>query len=330
MISSGEFERIRAMVEAVPPAPGAGRILVGPGDDACVLEPGLGESLVLSTDLSVEGIHFKREWLTWEAIGYRAAAVALSDMAAMAARPVGVLVSLAVPPELDLSIYEQFASGVADCLRNVEGSLLGGDTSSSPSAVFIDVTAVGSVGTPITRAGARPGDEVWVTGRLGAAAAAVLALKTGLEPDPSDRLAYERPVPRWREARWLAEFAGVTSAIDMSDGLVGDAAHISRASSCQLVLEVDQVPMTSSLEGWADRSVAMAIATGGGDDYELLFTVSPAVLEKRVPEFRERFELDLTRIGIVSEGSGVCWVGEGGGPVDPPAHAGYDHFTDQE
>jgi thiamine-monophosphate kinase len=322
MRSSGEFARIRAMLDAAPMADGAGRILVGPGDDASVLETGPGESLVLSTDLSVEGIHFRREWLTWEKIGYRAAAVAMSDLAAMAARPVGVLVSVALPPELDLPVYEQFASGVADCLRTCEASLLGGDTSSSPSAVFIDVTAVGSVGTPITRAGARPGDEVWVTGRLGAGAAAVLALKTGLEPDPSDRLAYERPVPRWREARWLAESVAVSSAIDISDGLVGDATHISRSSACQLVLEVERIPMTASLEGWADHSVAMAIAAGGGDDYELLFTVPPDVLGTG------EFGLDLTRIGTVREGSGVCWVDRAGGPVDPPAHAGYDHFTD--
>ena len=329
MVSAGEFDRIRAMLKVHPVAPGAGRILVGPGDDAAVLEADSGESLVISTDLSVEGIHFRREWLTWEGIGYRSAAVALSDLAAMGARPVGVLVSLALPPELDLPIYEQFASGVADCLGICGGLLLGGDTSSSPSSVFIDVTAVGSVKTPITRSGARAGDEVWVTGRLGAGAAAVLALKSGLEPERSDRLAYERPVPRCEEARWLAEFAGMTAAIDISDGLVGDAGHLSDASACQLVIEVERVPMADSLQGWADRSVALAIATGGGDDYELLFTAPPGVLAGMIGEFTETFGLDLTRIGAVAEGSGVCWVGEGGGPVDPPAHAGFDHFTDR-
>lgn len=328
MSSSGEFARIQAMLGAAPMGDGAGRIHIGPGDDASVLEASPGESLVLSTDLSIEGIHFRREWMTWEGIGYRAAAVALSDLAAMAARPIGVLVSLALPPELDLQVYEQFASGVADCLRASDGSLLGGDTSSSPSSVFIDVTAVGSVANATTRSGACSGDEIWVTGRLGAGAAAVHALTAGVEPDPADRLAYERPTPRWREARWLAEFAGTTAAIDISDGLVGDAAHLAEASSCRLVLETERVPMAASLEGWADRSVAMAIATGGGDDYELLFTVPPDVLGKMVPEFTGKFGSDLTRIGRVSEGSGVCWVDKGGGPIDPPAHAGYDHFTD--
>ena len=330
MNSSGEFARIRAMLDAAPTAEGAGRIHVGPGDDGCVLDASPGESLVLSTDLSIEGIHFRREWLTWEGIGYRCTAVALSDLAAMAARPIGVLVSLALPPELDLPVYEQFASGVADCLRASNASLLGGDTSSSPSSVFIDITAIGTVATAITRSGARCGDEIWVTGCLGAGAAAVHALNVSLEPDPSDRLAYERPSPRWREARWLAEFAGMTAAIDISDGLVGDAAHLSEASSCQLVLELERVPLAASLEGWADRSVALAIATGGGDDYELLLTVPPDVLGKLGPEFTRKFGLDLTRIGRVREGSGVCWVDKGGGPVDPPAHAGYEHFTDLE
>jgi thiamine-monophosphate kinase len=328
MNSTGEFDRIRAMLDAASSARGGG-ILIGPGDDASVLDALPGESFVVSTDMSVEGIHFRREWLAWEAIGYRAAAVALSDMAAMAARPVGVLVSLAMPPELDRSTYEQFSAGMAECLKTCEASLLGGDTSSSPSVVFIDVTAIGTVGTPVTRAGARPGDEVWVTGRLGAAAAAVLALNSGLEPEPVDRSAYERPVPRWREARWLAERAGVTAAIDISDGLVGDAGHLSAASECELSLEIGRIPLADSLQGWADRSLALTIATGGGDDYELLFSVPPGILEAIAPRFTEEFELDLTRVGSVNEGSGVCWIGAGGGPVDPPARAGYEHFTDQ-
>ena len=318
------------MLEAGSRGSRPGPVLVGPGDDACVLQPQPGEALVLSSDVSVEGVHFRREWLTWEGIGYRAAAVALSDLAAMAAKPIGVLISLAMPPELDLPVYEQFASGVADCLRSCEGTLLGGDTSSSPSAAFVDVVAVGSVAEAVTRGGARPGDELWVTGRLGAAAAAVMALGSGLEPQPEDRMAYERPIPRWREARWLAGTASITAAIDLSDGLAGDAAHLAEASQCALAIEVDRIPLADSLRGWADESVAMSIAAGGGDDYEILCCVPPGVLEGTADQFRKEFGVELTRIGTVGEGSGVRWVDGAGEPVDPPAPAGYDHFTDRE
>lgn len=305
---------------------------IGPGDDAAVLSPAAGESIVVSIDLSIEGVHFRREWLTWEAIGYRATAAALSDLAAMAARPLGALVSVALPIELETGVYRQLAAGLTEALADAEAALLGGDTSRSPGAAVLDVTVIGAVVEPVTRRGATPGDQVWVTGRLGGAAAAVLAYNSALEPAPPARRRFEHPTPRWREARWLAERGLLTAMIDLSDGLAGDAAHIARASGVGLRLRLDRLPLDEALEGWSDTTVARRIAAGGGEDYELLFT-SPAGRVDRVRDaFQRTFDLELTRIGDVVEdtdlpASGVTWIDRAGEPVDPPATAGFDHFA---
>lgn len=324
----GEFERIDDMLRVAAGLPAPPEILLGPGDDAAVLQPAAGERIAVSVDLSIEGIHFRREWLTWEAIGYRATAGALSDLAAMAARPLGALISVALPLELESAVYEQLAAGVTDALRQAEAVLLGGDTSRSPDAAVIDVTVIGSVGEPLTRSGARPGDQVWVTGRLGGAARAVFDRTSGLEPPPAARRRFERPVPRWREARWLAERGVPHAMIDLSDGVVGDAGHVARESGRRLRLRIDELPLDETLEGWADESLARRLAAGGGEDYELLFTAAAGRVERVRDAFAKTFDLSLTRIGEVLEGSGVEWIDRAGEPVDPPAPAGFDHFAD--
>lgn len=327
MTPPGEFERIGDMLEVAAHLPAPGELVLGPGDDAAVLRPAAGESVTLSVDLSIEGVHFRREWLTWEAIGYRATAAALSDLAAMAARPLGALVSVALPIELETPTYAQLAAGITEALRVADGVLLGGDTSRSPGPAVLDVTAVGAVGSPITRSGAAPGHQVWVTGRLGGAAAAVLALRAAMEPAPAARRRFERPVPRWREARWLAERGVLTAMIDLSDGLAGDARHIARASEVGLRLRIDRIPLDEALEGWADTGVARRIAAGGGEDYELLFTAPPGRIDRVCDAFKREFALELTRVGEVTDGSGVAWIDRAGAPVDPPAPAGFDHFA---
>ena len=179
---SPEFDQIRALVAA---AQAARASTVPLGDDAAVLELASGESVVVSTDIAVEDVHFRRAWTTWEVIGYRAVAAALSDLAAMAARPIGVLTSVAVPPELGEEILASIGAGMGQCLREHDGALLGGDTSGSPGPVVIDVTSIGGVHRAVRRDGAVPGDELWVTGTLGAAAAAVFDMSRSLEPDPA-------------------------------------------------------------------------------------------------------------------------------------------------
>lgn len=326
-MSRGEFHRIRDMLDVASRLPRPPELELGAGDDAAVLRPAAGEALVLSTDLSIEGVHFRREWLTWETIGYRAAAAALSDLAAMAARPLGALVSVALAPELEPIVYEQLATGFAEALSTAEAALIGGDTSRSPGPAFVDVCVVGAAADPIRRTGAEPGDQVWVTGRLGGAAAAVLAWQSALEPHPSARRRFERPRPRWRESRWLAERGVVRAAIDLSDGLVGDARHLARASGVGLRLRADTVPLDDALEGWNDEGVARRIAAGGGEDYELLFVAPVGRVDGVRTAFESAFDLELTRIGDVTEGFGVSWIDRAGEPVDPPAPAGFDHFA---
>ncbi len=319
-----EFDRIRAFVAAVgAPVP---ELELPPGDDAAVLRPLDGERIVLSSDSSVEGVHFRRAWLRWEVIGYRAAAAALSDLAAMAARPIGVLVSLMVPPETDQGTLVSIGEGLGVCLRRHGAGLLGGDLAHAPAGVAIDVTAVGACRSPVTRTGARAGDEVWVSGAVGGAASAVRAWERSMEPDPRARAAFERPPARLAEALWLNERVRLTALIDLSDGVAGDARQIAAASEMRLVIDLDAIPLAPPLAEYADRDAALRLALAGGDDYELLLCCEPGGIEALRPEFEAGFGLPLTRIGSVEDGAGVEWVSAQGAAL-PPELDGYDHFT---
>jgi thiamine-monophosphate kinase len=325
MRDSPEFDRIRSLIRAVA-APPTLEVELGPGDDAAILDVPDSELILVSTDLSVEDVHFRREWLTWDSIGFRAVAAALSDLAAMAARPIGVLVSLAIPPELDDRTLAEIAGGVGDCLREHGVSLLGGDLSRSPGPVVFDVTVIGAAVDPVRRSGALPGDELWVSGRLGGAAAAAAAWSGGLEPHPSARRTFERPTPRLREARLLRESAEVHAMVDLSDGLASDAAQMAAASGVALILDSARVPLHEVLEDWARPEAALALAVGGGEDYEVLAAVAPGTARSAVRKLARESGIGFTRVGSVTEGSGVTWIGAEGEGIEPPA-AGFDHFS---
>ena len=325
MRESPEFQRIRSLVDAVD-APSAREVVLGPGDDGAILRFDGSESLVVSTDLFVEDVHFRREWTTWVSIGFRSIAAGLSDLAAMAARPIGVLVSVAVPADLDVGTVDEMARGMGACLREQGASLLGGDLSRSPGPVMIGVTVIGAAANPVERAGACPGDDLWVTGRLGGAALAVAAWSEGREPDPDARRAFEHPCPRTGEARCLREMADVHAMIDLSDGLAADSEQMAAASGVHLILELDRVPLHSSLETWARPEAALAIAAGGGEDYELLVALGPGTAAAAARKLAMDFNVEFTRIGRVAEGAGVEWTGAGGEVRDAPA-SGFDHFA---
>jgi thiamine-monophosphate kinase len=325
-----EFDRIRRAVAKAGELPATVR--VGPGDDAAVLEGGW----VLSTDLSVEDVHFRRSWLSAREIGYRAASAALSDLAAMAASPVGLLVSVAVPgairedmnedmnddPGVDLdALYD----GVREAAEAVNAAVLGGDLSRSPGPLMLDVAVVGCTLWPVLRNGAEPGDELWVTGRLGASAAAVRAWQQGEQPSPEARDAFARPVPRIREACCLVEKELVGALIDVSDGLAGDAGHIAAASGVKIVLEASRVPIAAAALDALGSEAALDSALYGGEDYELLFAADPGTVDPA--SFEQRFGLDLTRVGRVFEGEGV-WLDTGDGEPRPVAPASFDHFRE--
>ena len=296
-------------------------MLIGPGDDAAVLANGT----VLSTDLGVEGIHFRLDWISAAEAGYRTAAAGVSDLAAMGAQPVAVLVSLGAPA--DGAVAEELMVGVRSLASEFGMDILGGDLTRSPGPLIVDVISIGHTAHPLLRSGARAGDEVWVTGVLGGAAGAVALWEADEAVPDTLRAAFASPRPRVAEAGWLVD-AGVTAGIDLSDGLAGDAGHIAAASDVAVVIDAGAIPLHPGLAGSPvpEGDGQTELALHGGDDFELLVTAPPQALQGGVNAFEQEFDVLLTRVGRVVEGSGVLLdSGESGGPI-PLSRGGYDHF----
>jgi len=300
-----EFDLVRAMLARW------GDRARGVGDDAAVLTVPSGEELVVSTDTSLEDVHFRRDWLSPEEIGWRAAAAALSDLAAMAAKPLGVLVAITLPQHY-IDTLGELAEGIAAATSASGAQIVGGDLTSG-ERLTITVSVLGSTATPLRRSGARPGDTVWVTGQLGGPALAIAAWGEGRQPTPEARARFAHPTPRIREGQWLAT-AGATSGIDISDGLGGDAAHLAAASGVRITIDTDALPRAPG----ADVSTAQR----SGEEYELLVTTRTPFDEAA---FQRDFSLPLTRIGTVDEGESGVDLLIGGERVASPA--GYDHFS---
>lgn len=316
----GEFDLLRQMVgePRLPP-----EVRVGPGDDGAVLEGGW----VISTDLSMEGIHFRRDWLDLREIGYRATAAALSDLAAMAARPVAVFLSLAVPANGAAEAATALQEGARDAARALGAEVVGGDLSRSPGPVVVDAVVVGRTDRPLLRSGGRPGDLLWVTGRLGGSAGAVRLLAAGRPVPEGLREAFARPRPRTEVAIWLMERGPLRAGLDLSDGLAGDAGHLAAAGGVRIRIRADDLPLHPDLlSGDLSPREARSLALRGGEDYELAFLAPPGVVEPLVAGFEARFGLSLTRVGEAEEGSGVVVVGEERG--DAPSPGGFSHFED--
>lgn len=298
--SGGEFDVVRSILRGWE-AP-HDSVTIPPGDDCVALR---GDGVLLSTDLSIEDVHFRRSWLSPDEIGRRACAAALSDLAAMGGDVVGVLLSLAVSAPDVPEVAESVAAGVRAQVEAFGGALLGGDLSRSPSPLLIDIVAVGRAAEPWRRSGARDGDEVWVTGYLGASRAAVAALEAGKEPDPELFRAFASSRPRIAEALWLRERVPVRAAIDLSDGLVGDAGHIAAASGVRLTLDRSSIPVHPAIlrNEALDEHVDEAMA--GGEDYELMMIAPPGTMDPHRDEFERAFEIPVTRVGVVEKGTGV-------------------------
>jgi thiamine-monophosphate kinase len=322
-----ETDRIRALLDGAAAAgaetlsePGA----IPPGDDAAAIDVPPGSKLVVSSDASVEGIHFRREWMTWEVIGYRATAAAFSDLAAMAAAPLGLLVSLAVPPELDVAAIGALGSGLGAAAAYAGGAVLGGDIVASPGPVMLDMVVLGHTPRPVRRGAGRAGDELWVTGRLGAAAAAVADLAAGLEPTPAARTAFERPRPRIREAVWLAARGVLSAAIDLSDGLARDARHLAHASGVAAWIEWAWLPIASPVTPYLAAPAGRRLVLSGGEDYEILFAAPAGAAGPVRDEFEDRFDVPITRVGGLARGEGLEIREPDGSTAS--AGSGYDHF----
>jgi thiamine-monophosphate kinase len=303
-----EFDTVRTMLSRW------GALASGVGDDAALLDVPAGSRLVVSTDTAVENVHFRREWLSAEEIAYRSVAAALSDLAAMGAASLGMVIAMNLTDQWRAQIV-QLADGFAIASRNFGTPIVGGDLTRG-SELSIGVTVLGSVERPLTRAGARVGDALWVTGRLGGPLLALRALENGTAPIPAHRNRFAHPIPRIREARWLADH-GATSAIDISDGVAADASHLAAASASRMILELDRLPLIPG--------ATAEDAASSGEEYELIVT-APGTLDRHA--FEKEFGIPLTAVGHV-EATGTHSPGletqNCSKPV--PLPRGHSHFS---
>lgn len=296
----GEFGLIARILARLPQGPD---VLLGPGDDAAVLAAADGR-VVATTDLLVDGVHFRRDWSGPYDVGRKAAAQNLADVAAMGARPTALLVGLATPGDLPLDWTDGLADGLHDECALVDASVAGGDVVRSP-LLMVSVTALGSLDgrEPVTRSGARPGDRVVVAGRLGWAAAGLRLLRAGTTDGPLVA-AHRRPQPPYGMGPALAA-AGATAMIDVSDGLLADLGHVASASGVRVALALD------ALRPLGGAGVTDDDLLGGGDEHALAATLPPGTAAPP----------GAVVVGEVAAGSGVVvdgqpWSGAGG----------HDHF----
>jgi thiamine-monophosphate kinase len=297
---------------------------LGIGDDAALLTVPAGCELVATTDTLVAGVHFPHGSPPGS-IGHRALAVNLSDIAAMGARPAWALLALTLP-QVDETWLAEFAAGLGGLARDHRVALVGGDTTQGPLCVTVQVLGVVAAGGALRRSGARAGDALFVSGTPGDAAAGLALEQARLQAPPEQRdYLRERfllPTPRVALGERLREFA--SACIDVSDGLLGDAGKLARASGVAAQLQFEALPLSEALLAVAGAERARLLALSGGDDYELCFAVPPsrvARLEAELPPSVWGY----TRIGSLEEGAGASVTRAG--TVMEFSHSGYQHFA---
>jgi len=304
-------------------------VVLGIGDDAALLQVPEGQQLVITTDTLNSGVHFPVETSAFD-IGWKSLAVNLSDLAAMGAQPAWCSLSL-VLPEANSTWLEHFCDGFFALAHAHDMALIGGDTTRGPLSVSITALAHVPAGQALRRDKAQKGDDIWVSGFLGEAAAALqlwqqgkLDIETGAQQASSELLRQRllRPQPRLALGQELRSLAH--AAVDISDGLLADVGHIAQRSGLAAVIDATAVPLSTALSHAFDKSTARACALGGGDDYELCFT---AAQNKRsaIEALAQKLALPLSRIGTMQTGSGVICKDESRGLISA---SGYRHFAD--
>jgi thiamine-monophosphate kinase len=301
-------------------------VVVGPGDDAAAIEPVRGALEVLTTDAQVEGVHFDRRFVPPDAIGHRALAVNLSDLAAMGARPRAALLSMALPASLEIVAFDQIVDGLLAVAARYSVTLIGGNITQTPGPMVLDVTAIGSVHRRkiLTRGGARAGDEVYVTGTLGDGATGLLRLQEDCTATDS-AARYLRPDPRVRAGLLLGRNRAATSCMDLSDGLADGVRQVAQTSSVGITLDSAAIPISAESKEWLSRHGLdpVDLALRGGDDFELIFTVRPTQAGRLRAVRRNLGDLPITRIGVVTRAPRLIVKDEHGEKELPE---GYEHF----
>jgi thiamine-monophosphate kinase len=326
----GEHALLARILARLPrPSP---TVIVGPGDDAAVLAPVRNERLVVTTDAVVEGVHFSRAFSAPSDIGHRALAVSLSDLAAMGAAPRWALLSLVLPDSWPVTDVEALVDGVAALARRHAVSVVGGNIARTDGSLVVDVTAGGGAGPRkwLTRAGARAGDEIWVSGAIGGAAAGLEMLREshraiGHHDECVSR--YRRPEPRVRLGVAMARARAARAAMDVSDGLADALKQVALASGVGLRVDAEALPIDAGARAWWEsRGVDAAVAAvAGGDDYELLFAVPAKGGRALRAVSRRAAEPRLTRIGVFTNDPSQQVMVRAG--KEEPIPAGYEHFA---
>jgi thiamine-monophosphate kinase len=317
-------------------AGGGASVVKGIGDDCAVLRVPPGHDLLVTTDFSIEGVHFRRDWHPPEVVGWRCLTRGLSDIAAMGGEPRAAFLSLAVAGNVQQKWVDRFLKGLLELAGEFNLPLAGGDIAQAVEGIQADIVVVGSApkGKAVLRSGAKPGDQIYVTGELGGAAAALASLMDAealcgadtavraLAAKPPSRRAsgssrYLRPQPRVATGLSLRRRGIASAMIDLSDGLSTDLDHICRESKVGAEIEEGAIPRAQV--GAGNKRVAIELALHGGDDYELLFT-SAAAVPSQVAGVR------VTKIGRIVQSTGMKLIGADGKKRRLKA-LGWEHFT---
>ncbi len=325
---AGEFGLIEILNDLISEGRGEcdPNILVDLGDDAAAWKNDAVVNLT-TVDCLVEDVHFKLEKTSWRELGWKALAVSLSDIAAMGGTPKYALFSLALPPETEVADVAELYRGILELGRKFKVKVIGGNISKAP-LVFIDSIVYGIAADPdimLTRSAAKPGDEIAVTGFLGAAAGGLKIIKNNLLfaneiNDPLLR-ALNTPCPRIEEGQKLAA-GGVKCAMDISDGLVADLGHICQASQVEAIINIEAVPVHPAVKSAFGKN-ALDMALSGGEDYELLFSAGHDIMEN----VKEQFACPVTVIGkIVAADKHQVKLLDSAGKIYIPSGKGWNHF----
>lgn len=310
--------REKSLIAHVRRLAGAGRgVVTGIGDDCAVLQLPAGHQLLVTTDFTLENVHFRREWHPPEVVGWRCLTRGLSDIAAMGGEPRAAFLSLAVAANVSQKWVDRFLNGLLEAAEEFRTPLAGGDTAQSAGGIQADIVVVGSVpgGKAVLRSGARPGDGIYVTGELGGSSAALERMRKGTVR-PADYPRHFHPTARVKVGQWLRRRGLASAMIDLSDGLSTDLSHICEESGVGAEIEAEALPLARV--GRQKHRVALELALHGGEDYELLFT-SARKIPSRIGG------VPVTPIGRITRATGMRLL-EAEGPMRKLAARGWEHF----